>query len=363
MKIALAHDFLVKYGGAEKVLLDLHHMFPDAPIYTLFYDSAMDKYFPGADIRYSSLQSQYKLLRNPKLMLPLMIKGAEELDFNEYDVVLSSSHSFIKGIITRPETCHICYCHTPMRWVWDTYHTYLDEQNLKGFLRSAVDRQLHEIRQWDKDSADRVDVWVANSNNVKNRIAKFYGKEARVIYPGVRVSQIKPSSVTSDYFLIVSRLSPYKRIDLAIKVFNKIGLPLVIIGTGDDEVRLKAMAKPNIEFLGFMSEDDKKEYLSHARALIFPGEDDFGLVPIEAQSAGRPVIAYGKGGALETVEDEMTGVLFYEPTPMSLLGALKKFFQMEHEFDSNVIRKSATRFSLSRFQKEIKNLITEVTGK
>lgn len=363
MKVALVHDFLTKLGGAERVLLALGEIFPQAPIYTSFYDEAMDSYFRGRTLVLSDLQKWYEKYRlAPKYFLPFLANAVESFDFSDFDLVISSSAAFSKGILTPPHCAHICYCHTPMRYVWDSYHQNLAEKAPRGFGEKVVDNVLHNLRVWDRYSAYRVDVWVANSKNVAGRIKKYYRAEARVIYPPVDTHLIKPSGEKEDFFLIVSRLSAYKRIDVAIKAFNLLKFPLIIIGEGEDSLRLKKLAKDNVQFLGWQGDEVKFDYLKKARALIFPGEEDFGIVPVEALAAGTPVIAYGRGGVTESVVEGESGVFFTQPTPAGLIEGVKKFYLLEPKIKKSKLTKRAREFSRVRFKQEIKTLVEEVTS-
>ncbi len=354
LKIAIVHDFLTTLGGAEKVTQVLSEIFPTAPIYTLLYNPNLAKDFAGKKIIVSNLQYWYKFFKIPtKFLLPFMPSAIESFDFNDYDLVISSNNSFAKGIITRPNTFHLSYCHSPTRYLWDATHTYVEEQNLPSYIKNIVYGMLHNLRIWDKLASGRVDKYIANSYYVKNRIKKYYKKDAVVIHPPVDTEIIKPSSKNSEYFLIVSRLVSYKKIDLAIKACNVLELPLVIIGDGPSKKYLTKIAGPTIEFLGWQSDKNKIEYLRNSRALIFPGEEDFGIVPVEAMAAGKPVIAFNKGGVKESVIANKTGIFFDEPTTKSLISAIKQFRVQESKFDKHLISKHANKFSKNTFKSAI----------
>jgi glycosyltransferase involved in cell wall biosynthesis len=280
----------------------------------------------------------------------------ESLDLRGYDLVLSSSSAFGKGVITKPETMHICYCHTPMRWCWN-YREYVEREQLGGMARRVLPFLITGLRVWDQTSAMRVDHFIANSPVVAERIAKYYRREAVVIPPPVEAQRFPfdPATQLEDYFLIVSRLIPYKRIDLAIEACNRLQLPLVIIGSGRDEARLRRMAGPTIRFTGRLSDEEVLHYYTHCRAFLFPGEEDFGITPLEAQAAGRPVIAYGAGGALASVVEGVTGLFFREQTAESLTTALAAFD--ERQFDPQAIRNHALEFDLPRFHRRILQFI------
>ncbi|HCR42200.1 TPA: glycosyl transferase [Patescibacteria group bacterium] len=359
IKIALVHDFLVKIGGAEKVTGAISELFPEAPIYTLLYHPRVGALFPQRKIIVSYLQLWQKFLHLPtKFLLPFMALAIESFDFTGYDLVISSNHSFAGGIITSPETVHISYCHSPTRYLWDAFHTYINEQRLNGLGKRILYGLLHQLRIWDKLSSGRVQKYIAISQYVKNRIRKYYRQDSAIIYPPVDTDKIKPAATHSDYFLIVSRLTPYKKIDLAIAACNTLRLPLVIIGTGEDEARLKKLAGFSIDFLGWQNDANKIKYLQNCRAVIFPGEEDFGIVPVEAMAAGRPVIAYRKGGTLETIQEGVTGMFFDQPTAASLTQTLQKFLQQENNFVVDKITQQAEKFNKSRFQAELIKLIT-----
>ena len=324
MKVALAHDYLNQMGGAERVVLALHEMFPDAPLYTSIYDpQRVDTAFQSIDIRTSFMQKFPLVKKHHQPFLPFYPFAIEQLDLRGYDLVLSSSSAFAKGIITRPETMHICYCHTPMRWCWN-YDEYVEREHLGKISRAFLPFFISGLRVWDQTSSMRVDHFIANSPVVADRIRKYYRRNAVVIPPPVEVSRFTfdPTIRTEDFFLIVSRLMPYKRIDLAIEACNQLQLPLVIIGSGRDENRLKHLAGPTIRFMGRLSDQEVLHYYAHCRALILPGEEDFGITPLEAQASGRPVIAYAAGGSLASIIDNVTGTFFYKQTVESLIEVL-----------------------------------------
>ncbi len=350
MKVALVYDRLNKWGGAERVLLTLHKMFPEAPLYTSVYDK---KKTPWA-LRFNSGQAKIKtsfLQRFPfathhELFAILMPIAFESFTFDEFDLVISVTSEAAKGIITKPHTKHICYCLTPTRYLWSGYEDYFKNDLLRFFSRPAV----VYLRFWDKIAAQRPDKFIAISKEVQGRIKKYYGRESEVVYPPLMFGVLSevtppanapssgsvrvvgsPSSSATPYFLIVSRLVPYKKIDLAIKAFNKLKLPLKIIGTGSEMGKLKRMAGPTIEFLGYLTDKELVEYYKGCRALVFPGIEDFGLTILEAQSFGKPVIAFKAGGALETIIDpsagsgSATGLFFDKQSVESLIAAIKQF--------------------------------------
>lgn len=357
MKVALVHDYLNQMGGAERVVMAFHDIFPDAPIYTSIYDSKrVDPAFQKMDIRTTFMQKLPLVTKHHQPYLPFYPFAMESLDLRGYDLVLSSSSAFGKGVITRPETMHICYCHTPMRWCW-AYDEYVEREQLGKVARKVLPLLITGLRVWDQTSAMRVDHFIANSPVVAERIQKYYRRDAIVIPPPVEASRFTfdPLTQPEDYFLIVCRLIPYKRIDLAIEACNRLRLPLVITGNGRDEERLKKIAGPTIRFTGRLSDDEVLHYYAHCRAFLFPGEDDFGITPLEAQASGRPVIAYGAGGALASVVDGSTGVFFHEQTVDSLASVLATFD--EHSFDTQVIRNHALEFDMPRFRRRIVQFI------
>lgn len=357
-KIAIVHDWLTNYAGGERVIEALLEVFPDAPIFTSLYKPEK---FPDIFKKrkvYTTYLQKFIFLDH-QLLFPFMRKAFEQFNLADFDIVITSSHASSKGIITKPETLHICYCHTPTRYLWSHYHEYLNQMEfgiLNPLVRWQMPKIAYKLRIWDRIAAERVDYWIANSKNTAKRIKKYYRKEAEIIYPPVNVSDFKPSKEIEDFYLVCSRLIPYKKIDLVISAFNDLGLPLKIIGTGSIENQLKKMAKNNIEFLGRVSDEELKKYYQRAKALIFPTEEDFGIVPVEAMASGRPVIGYKKGGAQETITPD-TGLFFEEQTKESLIKAVKKFQKMK--FDSLKIRKWSEQFDAKIFKEKIKNFVSE----
>lgn len=359
MKVAIIHDWLTIYGGSESIVRILHEMFPEAPVYTTVYDKKnMPADFAQMDIRPSFLQHYPFAKKKYTMYLPFMPRAFESFDLSGYDLVISSNTSCSKGVLTGAQTLHICYCNTPMRYGWDFYHEYIREKGKLG--RFLISCMMKKIRLWDRLSADRVDRFIANSHNVAARIRKHYRRESHVIYPPVRTHLFTPGSgehTGGGYYLAVSRLVPYKRIDLLVEAFSELGLPLTIIGDGSERKELEKRASSNIQFLGRLEDDMVLKYMQGARAFLFPGEEDFGITPIEAQACGVPVIAYGRGGALETVQDGKTGLFFPEQTKESVIEAVKRFETMR--FDPAEIVRHAEKFSEERFRKELKAYILE----
>lgn len=359
MKIAIIHDWLTNMGGAERIIRILHSLFPEAPIYTVVYDKEnMPEDFRQMDIRTSFIQRMPFGVKKYQAYLPLMPTAVEQLDLREYDLVISSSTACAKGVLTRSDAIHLCYCNTPMRYAWDMYHEYVEK---KGTLtKAAIAILMNYIRLWDRLSADRVDYFIANSHNVANRIKKHYRRDAKVIYPPVDTDYYTPSNNIDTYYLIVSRLVPYKRVDLAVEVFNELGLPLIVIGEGSELETYQKRAKSNITFYGRLSDEEVRQYYSRCKAFIFPGEEDFGIAPLEAQACGRPVIAYGKGGALETVVHGKTGIFFEQQNHDALKKAVLYMDNNISIFDTKEIQRHAARFSTQRFKSEILDFIAEI---
>lgn len=358
MKIALVHDYLVQYGGAERVLEAFTEIWPYAPIYTLLHDpEAMHGKFADKRIYTSFLQKSRFARKHHRLFPPLMPAAIESFDFSKYDVVLSDSSSYAKGIITRPETLHISYVHTPMRYAWDDCQKYTQDFGFPRFIKKLVPFFMNPIRLWDKASADRVDHYIANSKFVQARIAKYYRKDSVVIHPPVDIASfsVAPESERQDYFLMVGRLIAYKRHDIAIEAFNRLKLPLKIIGRGPEFDRLKKIAGPTIEFLGRVPDEALPKYYAECQAFIFPQEEDFGIVAEEAFASGRPVIAYRGGDIVEHLEEGKMGEFFDEQTPESLSEAVRKF--QSKTYDSGLIRQHAERFDKALFRAKIQSAV------
>lgn len=357
-RVALVHDWLTGQRGGEKVLEVFAEIFPDAPIYTLFQ-------FPGSqigeiekrDIRTSFLQRLPFLRGKYRLYLPLYPLAAELFDLREYDCVISSSHCVAKGVIPHSDALHVCYIHSPMRYAWNQYFAYFSPDKLSLFSRILIPPLVHHLRVWDESSSSRVDYFIANSRNVARRINKYYRRQAEVIHPPVDARFFQLADREEDYYLIVSALVPYKRIDLAVEAFNRTGFPLKIVGQGPDYKKLKKSARANIQFLGSLEAQDLLQVFQGAKALIMAGEEDFGITSLEAQACGVPVIAYGRGGATETVIPEKTGLFFPELRIESLLEALDKFRVLE--FNKTTIRANAVKFSRDVFKEKVSAFFRE----
>ena len=358
MKIALVHDHLVQDGGAEKVLLALQDVFPGAPTYTLLYDpKRVSAEFASKDIRTSFLQRLPFGLKKYQWLLPFMPAATESYDLSEFDVVVSSSSAFAKGIITRPGAVHICYCHTPTRYLWSDTHSYVQELRAPKLLKLGLPMLLNKLRIWDRLSADRVDRFVANSRTVADRIRKYYGRESDVIHPPVETGKFSVSDAPGTYFLAGGRLVSYKRFDLVIQAFNRLGLPLKIFGDGPLAAQYRKEARPNIEFTGKVSDEEKAALYRGAIAFIHPQEEDFGITALESMASGRPVIAYRKGGALETVVEGVTGAFFDDQEWEELATAVIRFDPAA--YDPLAIRAHAEAFDVALFKRRIAGLVSE----
>lgn len=358
MRVAIVHDYLAQAGGAERVIEAMHDLWPEAPIYTSVYDSgATLPSFKQMDIRTSFLQ-RFKIARQAKthkFMLPFFPAAFEHFDMRGYDVVVSNTTSFAKGVITDPETCHICYCHTPARFAW-RYHEYVSQGNFGIRTRRVLPFLVHYLRNWDLAAAGRVDYFLANSYNIAGRVQKFYNRTSDVLYPPVETARFHlVPNPTEDYLLVVSRLLPYKRVDLAIEACNKLKVKLKVAGGGPDLARLRALAGPTVEVLGRVPDGQIEGLFANCRAFLFPGEEDFGIAPLEASACGRPVIAYRAGGAMETVVDGKTGLFFDTPTVEALCNAISRLDAQN--FDPQAIRSHAEKFDVKAFQARLQSLV------
>lgn len=356
-RVALVCDWLLNRGGAEKVIQNFHTLFPQAPIYTSLYDPSRLPGLTNTVVTTSFLQKIPYATKKHYFFLPFMPLAFEQFDLSKFDIVLSSCHSASKGVLTKPRTMHVCYCHTPMRYAWDNFHEYFEQYRIPWIFRNSAKRLLHKIRLWDRFAADRVDYFIANSEHVRKRIEKYYKRDATVIHPPVSTERFTVADSPGKYFLAVGRLTPYKRFDILISVFNKLRWPLRIVGTGRDEKRLKKMAGPTIEFLSDIDDATLAAVYKEAKALLYPQVEDFGITPLEAMSCGRPVIAYGEGGVLESVVPGETGIFFDEQKEDALERVLKNF--EKHQWDPRKIRKHAEKFDSSVFLKKIQNFLAE----
>lgn len=365
MKVAIIHDWLTGMRGGERCLEILCELFPQAHLYTLIYiPGSVSPVIEQMPIQTSFIQNLPFSKKSYRRYLPLFPMAIERFNLKGYDLVISCSHCVAKGVIPSPSALHISYLLTPMRYAWDMYPDYFGENE-----KRVIPFFVHYLRMWDVTSSQRVDHFLCISRHVKNRIRKFYRREAEVIYPPVDTNRFRLEEKKGDFFLIVSSFAPYKRIDLAIETFNRLGYSLKIIGTGPEENRIKSMARSNIEFLGWQPDEVVAGYYSKCRALIFPGEEDFGIVPLEAMASGRPVIAYGRGGALESIVSydqkeksqgrTPTGQFFYEQSIDSLMDAVEQFIRNEKEFDPETIRNHTLQWDRENFKEKIKHFILE----
>ncbi len=369
MKIALVHDYLVQYGGAERVLESFARVFPEAPIYTLVYDAEATRgVFEKYDVRTSFLQNMPFARTHHRLFPLLMPLAIEQFDLSRFDIVLSDSSSYAKGIITRPETTHISYVHTPMRYAWDDCQKYTSDFGFPHLIKRAVHFAMNSIRIWDRVSARRIDHVIANSAFVARRIKKYYDCNATVIYPPVNITHFRLRSALRDsalaqegYFLMVGRLIAYKRHDIVIATCNRLGLKLKIIGRGPEATRLKKMAGPTIEFLSRVDDSDLARYYANARAFIFPQEEDFGIVAIEALAAGRPLIAYRGGDIVDHIVEGETGVYIEAQTPEAVADAIARFEDIH--FDYEKIAQYADVFDRDYFEQKIRSYVREIYRK
>ncbi len=354
-RVALVHDWLNQQGGAERVLMELHRMFPYAPVHTSFYaQDLVDSGFRDMDIRTSWMQRLPGWRTHHQGFLPLYPLVFQSMRVVDADVVISNASALCKGVQVPAGAVHLCYCLTPTRFVW-TPAQYLAGESYPAWLRYALQPLLWWMRRWDRAAARRVTRMVAISTAVADRIGRFYGLEVPVIHPPVDTTLFQPSTEAADYYLVVSRLVPYKRIDLAVRACTELGAPLLVIGDGRDEATLRACAGPSVRFLGRLSDDQVRHHMARCRAFLFPGEEDFGIAPVEAQAAGRPVVAFAAGGALDTVIDGETGVLFHEPTVAGLLSALARLDRLQFSVDR--LTAHARRFDAVEFRTKLGGMV------
>ena len=362
MRVAIVHYWLVGMRGGEKVIEEMCQIWPDADIFTHVYDpSAISDVIKQHKITTTFVQRLPAARKLYKKYLPLMPIALESLDLSAYDLVISSESGPAKGVLVRPDALHICYCHSPMRYIWDQYPSYSAGA---GFVtRAFLNLLLPMMRLWDSSSAARVDHFIASSKFVAGRINKFYRREAEVIHPPVDLERFIPSSEIGDYYFAFGQLIGYKQFDLAVQAFSKLGKPLIVVGDGEEARRLKAQAGPTVKFLGRQSDAEIADWLRHCKALIFPGIEDFGIAPLEAMASGRPVIAFAAGGVLETVVDGITGKFFYEPTAKSLATAVLDFEQNISRFNARIIRAHTEKFARGQFINELKAAVTRQVEK
>jgi glycosyltransferase involved in cell wall biosynthesis len=357
MNVALVHDWMNQIGGAEDVLAELVQLYPTAPVYTSLYaPEKMPASWRQWDIRTSFINRLPFAHRRQQLYFPLYPTAFEQFDFRAYDLVISNKSGFCHGIITGTETRHICYCLTPTRYVW-RYHQYAEQENLGRLTRRLLVPFLTSLRQWDRLAADRVDHFIAISDEVRRRIGKVYQRDAVIIHPPVDVQRFAPTTQVEDYYLFVGRLVPYRRLDLLIEAFNVLQRPLLIAGSGRDRARLEALAGPTVQFLGYVPDADLPDLMARCHAFVFPGEEDFGIAPIQAMAAGRPVIAYAAGGSVETVRHGETGWLFKEQSVAGIVAAVEAFDACRP--DSALIRRHAEQYDQAVFAQKLQAFIEQ----
>lgn len=366
-KVAIIHDWLVVSGGGEKVLSEIIKLFPDADLFSTvdFLPQEQRDIISNKNVHTSFIQKLPWARSKYRNYLPLMTYAIEQLDVAKYDIVISSSHAVAKGIITGPDQLHICYCHSPIRYAWDLQNQYLKESNLTSGIKSLFARWiLHKIRIWDYRTSNGVDYFIANSSYISRRINKVYGRTSTVIYPNVAVEDFDVSVDKSNYYFTASRMVPYKKMDLIVEAFSKMpDKKLIVIGEGPQFEKIKKVASGNVTLMGYQKFTVLKDKMAKAKAFIFAAEEDFGIIPVEAQACGTPVIAFGKGGALETVngygDENPTGVFFDEQSIDSIISAVEKFEMVSSEITPNNCRKNAEKFSTDRFKKEFYEYVME----
>lgn len=363
-RIAIVHEWFTSHAGSEKVVEQILNIYPQADLYSLvdFLPEGDRTFLQNKPVTTSFIQKLPFAAKSFRNYLPLMPLAIEQLDLSAYDLIISSHHAVAKGVITRPDQLHISYVHTPLRYGWEFQHQYLSQSGLNKGLKGLIARiTLHYLRLWDVASANRVDSYLANSRYIARRIEKTYRRSAEVIYPPVDIQRFTANKKRENFYLTVSRFVPYKRVDLTIKAFGELGLPLVVIGDGDSRQALQKIAQggeqSNIQFLGRQPDSVVEDYMQRCRGFIFPPEEDFGITPVEAQAAGAPVIAYAKGGQAETVVHGETGLLFPRQTVESLVESVKAMESGQILFDSKRLRSQAEQFSIDRFQQRFKQFV------
>jgi glycosyltransferase involved in cell wall biosynthesis len=369
-RVAIVHYWFVSHRGGERVVEAMADMFPNADLFSLVVDQeSLRGSLRSRPIKTSFLQNVPGSRRWHRRMLPLYPLALEQFDLSSYDLVLSSESGPAKGVLTSANTCHVCYCHSPMRYLWDFYHRYRNAPALGFCTRPLFTLASHYLRLWDAASADRVDYFVANSHNVASRVRKHYRRDCSVVYPPVNIQAGYLAEKTEDYYLSVGQLVDYKRMDLAIKACNLLGRKLRVVGQGEEYARLRKLAGPTIQFYRSLSDAQLHEQYAHCRALLFPGEEDFGIVPVEALSFGRPVIAYGRGGVMETVKrwdsnstnvpENCAGIFFSEQSVDSLVHAIHEFEGIEHRLRPAYIQQQSDRFSPGNFQRGFRRILQQ----
>lgn len=360
MRRALIHDWFYVYGGAEKVVKSILNIYPDLEPHALIdflEDKDRNSFLKGKKAKTSFIQNLPFVKKNHRKYLQLFPQAIEQFDLREFDLILSTSSSVAKGVLTNANQLHICYMHSPVRYAWDLYHQYLQEAGLqKGLKAWYAKRVLHKLRLWDIATVNRVDHYIANSKYIAKRIKKLYNREATVIYPPVDVNSFTLETEKEDYYLAASRLVSYKKLDIIVEAFSKMPhKKLIVIGDGPEMDKLKRLKKENISLLGYQSKESLVHHMQKAKAFVFAAEEDFGIIPVEAQACGTPVIAFGKGGALETVIDKETGVFFYQQSVDAIMNAVDLF--EKQEFNATLIRENAEKFSVEIFEKKFNEFV------
>jgi len=363
LKTAIVHEWLVNYMGSEKCVESFTNIYPDADIFTLLdflEQTDRDTILKGKHATTSFIQKLPLAKSKRTFFLPIYPIAIEQFDLSNYAVILSSSHSVAKGVLTRWDQMHVCYCHTPIRYAWDLYHQYLREAGLtKGIKGMWAKYFLHKIRQWDISTANRPDYYIANSAYIAKRIKKTYNRDATVIYPPVDVDKFSLQSKKDNYYIAISRFVPYKKMDIVVEAFSKMpDKKLLVIGDGPDTKRIKSLATPNIELLGYLRMEQLKSHLENARALVFPAEEDFGITVVEALACGTPVIALNRGGTAETVHNEINGLHFSSQSADGIIDAVSRFEKIENKFNPEEIRDSSLLFSRTNFEDNIRTFIS-----
>ena len=357
LKVALVHDWLTGMRGGEKCLEVICELFPEADLYSLIHQKGeLSQTIESMPIRTSFVQKLPYGLKKYRHYLPLFPLAIERFDFSDYDLIVSSSHCVAKGVRHDDSVYHISYVHAPMRYVWDQFNTYFRQPRTSWSVRIGAELMRPYLQRWDRNTAKRVDTFLCNSDNIRKKILEYYGRESQVIYPPVDLSRFKPGDSKADYYLIVGAFAPNKRVDLAVEAFNQLKLPLKISGSGQDEEYCRSIAGENIEFLGALSNEKLLELFQQARALVFPGEDDFGITPLEAQACSTPVIAFASGGALETVT-EKTGVFFAEQKVEALIKAVEEMERSWRSFAPEAFQRQMSRFGRGPYKEQMAHAI------
>ena len=362
-RIAVVHEWFVDYSGSEKVVEQMLNCFPESELFSLieFLPEKLRFFIKNKKVTTSFIQRLPFAKTNYRNYLPLMPFAVEQLNVSKADIIITSNHAVSKGVISNSNQLTICYCHSPIRYAWDLYFDYLEQSNLnRGITGLFAKFVLHKIRQWDLSTVNRVDYFIANSNYIARRIKKIYNREATVIHPPVDIEEFSLKHEKENFYMTSSRLVQYKKIDLIVRAFNEMPEKrLVVIGDGAEMKKIKSIAGKNIELMGFLEKKKLVDYMQRAKAFVFAAEEDFGITPVEAQACGTPVIAFRKGGCMETIIEHKTGLFFNDQHKDSIIDAVKKFENIAHIFDPSEIRKNAERFSNERFRHSFSLFVEE----